>query len=459
MIAFGTKNKPILYRITWIVLIVASLLAFVSMWYSDLFITYRHGLMLIDSIVDNRFFDFYTVTVEREYNAAYSIPIYIIFAVWNIPTWILTRIVGMPEDAVVCLLWAKALLLAFLSLAMMQIYKIAKLREIDEEKVMFMFMSSLFVFCPLMAVGQYDIIGIVFSLCAIRKYLEDGRLSALSIFLFSISASMKFFALFPYLILVLLVEKRVIRICINLLFGVLFNFVVMIPFASGYKTSSGSFNGGMLQRLFTVCFPGGNVNISLFCLLFSTVCVLAFLSNRKTSEEIFDLWIWMGTFTWLSFFVFMEWAFPYWIIWMAPFMILLIGTKSEYSRVNVLFETVLEAGFTFMMAYVYYWVYLTPGVFDKLLLKSVFSSSDYSGKSLKDIVDWLHLDICLPGICAITLVIGVVLLVINNPWKKLLPADIDGGIICSEGFLRTIRGCFLTIFFVASILCNIDLGL
>ena len=140
-------------------------------------------------------------------------------------------------------------------------------------------------------------------------------------------------------------------------------------------------------------------------------------------------------------------------------MILLIGTKSEYSRVNVLFETVLEAGFTFMMAYVYYWVYLTPGVFDKLLLKSVFSSSDYSGKSLKDIVDWLHLDICLPGICAITLVIGVVLLVINNPWKKLLPADIDGGIICSEGFLRTIRGCFLTIFFVASILCNIDLGL
>ncbi len=446
-----------LQKIAWVVTLAISVVTFLSIWYSDLGITYRHGMSLIDCLLNGQLVHFYPLAEQQVGDmAAYCISVYVIFAVWNIPTWIMTRFFGVPEDAVGCLLWAKAMLVVFLLLALLFLFKIVKqLNNQEPEEILFLFASSLFVFCPIIATGQYDILEIVFSLAGAFYYLRDKKLSWRVLLLFAIAISMKIFALFIFIILVLLHEKRVVIALVNIVASMLLSPIIMLPFAKEYYPMVREFNAGMSRYLFAYTIPSMSPGVSLFWSGFLAICIFAFLSRNATAEEVFRKWIWFGAAFWLNFFIFAA-SHAYWIIWVAPFFALLIAGQSDYKRINGLLLLFFEASFTITFADVASWILLQTGAFNNLIFKEYFINSGYPGKSFRTIVEHLAIDHVFTGVFAISFVTGIAILIINNPWKKVLKQDIDESFLISEGWIRIYRSAALVLYFLGTLICNID---
>lgn len=176
--------------------------------------------MLVDCLREGRLFDFYEVTMQNPVcgvEAFYFIPVYIVFAVWNLPAWIATRFMGVGIDNTFCMLWSKGIVVFFSILSMWMLYRIlAKIKYEHLEYAVFLFASSLFLFVPALAISQYDVIHIFFTLWGIDLYVADEKISWRVLTVFSIAVSMKLFAFFPFLILVLLNEKRIRYIIFDL---------------------------------------------------------------------------------------------------------------------------------------------------------------------------------------------------------------------------------------------------
>ncbi len=444
-------------KIAWGIVIFISILTFMSMWYNDLNWTYRHGLGLIDSIVagDIRTFFIQSKAKVGDY-AAYNISIYAIFAIWNIPTWFLTRFFQVSETAVTSFLWAKAMMVVFMVIAMNFMHKIAGiLAPENKDNSIFIFASSLMVYCPIMATGQYDILEITFTLAGVYYCLKDRKISLRVILLFGIAISMKVFALFVYALLVLLVEKKVFRAIVDVMGGIIFGPILMLPFASEYYANVDGFMGEMTRYLFAYTIPSIAPGISLFWTGYIALCIMTFLSQSDSMEESIKKWIWYGAAFWVVFFVFAA-SHAYWIIWMAPFFALLITTNQENKRISILLLTIMETCFILAYANVAYWIYMSNDAFDNLIFKDYFANSTYPGKTLRLVVEHLALDYVFTGVCAAAFVTGLAIIIINNPWKKLIKKDMDESFLMSEQWLGIYRGLLLVAFFVATLICNID---
>ncbi len=116
----------------------------------------------------------------------------------------------------------------------------------------------------------------------------------------------------------------------------------------------------------------------------------------------------------------------------------------------------MEACYILAYANIAYWIYLSNDAFDWLILKDYFANSTYPGKTLRLVVEHLALDYLFTGVCAAAFITGVAIVVINNPWKKLVKKDMDESFLMSEQWLGIYRGLLLVAFFVATLLCNVD---
>ena len=445
-------------KISWIIIVLISAVTFTTIWYEDIYLTYRHSLFLIDCLLDGNVINYYSLVNNQISVAVYLMPLYVVFALWNIPTWIATRMFNISEDAVGCLLWTKLIVVFFLVVAVFLIFHICKTMKFKElEYILFFSLSSLFVYCPVIATGQYDIVEIVFMLGGLYFYLVDQKLSVRSIFLFSIAISMKIFALFVYLILILIEEKRILHILWKLLGGFGVSIITIIPFWSGYISTTSQFNSGMSSRLFSITLPGGNVPISIFWSVFIIICIVAYLSKVNDIKDKFVLWSWLGTLFWLIFFVFVHKAYPYWIIWMVPFLAFVIGENIKLKKINILLETIMEVTLVVIMSYAYHWVYLQPGAFSNLILKDLFINSGHKGNGLNVILDTIGLSYALTAISAACFVCGMFFLIINNPWKEILHQDVDDDVVLGERTVRMLRSGILVLYFVVTLLVNTGL--
>ena len=100
---------------------VALLVCFFTMYYADITVTSRFSLIFLDSLFDGSPLSFYSNALASGIapeGAVYDIGMYIIFAVWNLPVWILQKTARLNAMSVGALLWVKLLpvLCAFLSM-------------------------------------------------------------------------------------------------------------------------------------------------------------------------------------------------------------------------------------------------------------------------------------------------------------------------------------------------------
>ena len=394
--------------------------AFFVLFYADLQITSDHGMLFLDMLFRGDILQFYTDT-----GAAYLLPVYIIFAIWMLPAWLMCRLGLAVPAGIGCLLWSKGVPLLGGAACLWMFRKLLRAaRAGDEEFWCFQMASSLLFFLPVCVTVQYDVLELFFGLLGIYMASREERLSWRTLLVLSLSISLKLLMVFPIVLLILLKEKRFLHIILDLCSLLSVSILSVLPYMGTFFTGTSNFSERMLDKLLAVTLPTGFVNVSVFFLLFLAICLAAYCTKTPTEQPaFFRVFCWFAVAYFFAFFLFAEMAHPHWVVLMAPFVILLLAQNPERLKLNLLLEVLLELCLILFHSWQSRWVYLTDTSFSYLLLKDVPSlhlHPQYSIEFFSQIINGLGLDTLLPAAGALLMVCAGGLLVLNHPFGRSL---------------------------------------
>lgn len=445
----------------YIILIAILIVYFFTQVYYDILATYDHSLILLDCFFGGNprsFYDAALTGAYRDIPANYLLPIYIIFSVWNLPSWLLSRLGGIDPFSVGCILWLKGLVVLFTVGCGYYVRKILQLLENkDVEFGVFLFFSSMMVAIPTFSVAQYDVISVFFVLWGIFRGVQEERISVKTALIFSFGIPLKFFALFPYAILLLLKEKRIIQIAKNLAIGMLVTIISIVPFlpSKGFHASAGPFSINKPASLLLKTIDGGLTGLSLFCACLFIVYIIAYAWEPGDKKDLIMRLIWLGTFFYLALFTFIH-AQPYWIVLLAPFAIILAIQNNRNIQLSLILEIAMECGIIVAFACVDPGVYLYENGFASLLMKRVPVVSDLLGAprfpNLANVSVIKGFEYGVSGIYTLFAVMGGALLVLNFPTahpeaKRSGGKELEIGVKTGVCFVRVV--CLAAYFLIA----------
>ncbi|MCR5577041.1 MAG: hypothetical protein K6F56_08545 [Oscillospiraceae bacterium] len=287
--------------------------------------------------------------------AAYLFPVYAVFAVWNLPTWLLERATGMALfNTIPSMIWMKLMLVPFLVLSTVQIFRIidkSKNREYAQLGA-FLFFSSILVIYPIGIIGQYDILGIPLILWGISNWMDNKPKSFLLAFSFALV--FKYFALFYFLPLLLLKEKRIFRIVRSCLFILLPSLLFSALFP---RPNGGIGNSGLISLLLKgPQISDGKAVIYWFPLVFALVLIAAYFHEPGENGDELKIAADCLFVTMASFCVLVD-PYPYWVILAAPAFVLMLATRSCNANKLLVLESALSWVITIKNYILYYWCF------------------------------------------------------------------------------------------------------
>ena len=340
---FQRTDRP--GAVDWALLIAISALAFATFLYGDIRATFEHSFNFLDALFDGRPQDFYQVGIDNNtfgHPAVYDVPIYLIFGVWNLPTYLVHRVNEFDYlTSLPALLWLKTMLVVFTLVSTWLMMKIARELGLDKARakwVGFFFLSSMTLFVPVLVVVQYDIISITFMLAGVLAYMRGRTGSFLGWFL--VANTLKLFAVFIFIPLILLREKRLPRAIAQLVVGLLGVALCRLLYGGdpGYQISTGGFTEGMLERLASVGFNWGNgLTVPLFIVFMVGLAVFAYVKRISSERELQAFAVYLPLAAFLVFCAFVP-LNPYWAALVAPFAVLIIFANPRHLTVNSLLE-------------------------------------------------------------------------------------------------------------------------
>ncbi len=349
-----------------------------TMFYSDIIVTAKFSMIFIDSLFDGKYASFYINALESGVapeGAVYDIGIYIVFAIWGFPVWALNKLFGIDVMAIGCLLWFKLLLILFMLGSIVLLKKIALEIGLSDKASQYVGylsgLSLLFIF-PIFVAAQYDVIPVFFMLYGILGWLEGDRKKCL--LFFSIAFIMKPIAILTYGVLLLLEEKRIGHIILKAAISLIPVFICkgMYLLNPVNRASNNIFLAGVISNLLKVSVPAGNGGFSLFFLIGASIYLAAYL-QKLTGDIKYDgrKFIWFAFLLWAAFCLFLEVA-PYWIIYLAPFLIMVLFFNKESINTSLLMDLILNVGLIFSMVVSFSWVYGGEKTFSYLILRPVY---------------------------------------------------------------------------------------
>jgi hypothetical protein len=338
------QNIPKTHPSLWAWGILATILVFMfySHLYWDIVITTRHGINLWHVLFEGKLLDFYLYNdnppITGGFNSSYAIypfPVYIIFAVWNLPLFLLEKLANFDVfESKVALLYAKSILLPFLVGSAYLVRKIClqlKVSKANSAWSAFFFMSSTLVLFSLVVVGQYDIFSVTFSLIGVYFYLKQDFKKF--IVFFAIAIPLKMFALFIFIPLLLLYEKRLLRIAINC--GLVMSVYAVCSALFVLPQAAAGISHNMISYLFRNTLPLTWLNTPIFVIM--TVLLWCWCYAQKRSEACGFKAIFAAFLSMAVLFV-TSYTHLYWIILMSPFIIILLFRKQENQKLVYLLE-------------------------------------------------------------------------------------------------------------------------
>lgn len=361
---FYQKNKMSFFFIM--------IIFFISYCYTDIVITTRHGINLWNSVFNNDIFNFYNLNhnatlnssyfpwLPGEYPAIYDFPIYIIFALWDLPLWIAEKYFNIDVlDSTICLIWAKMIILPFLFACLKIIYKICQEIGIDKNnsiKCLFIFLTSNIYLASIIIMSQYDIIGLFFVLLGVYYYLKNNN--KLFIFWFSIAITFKYFALLIFIPLLLLSEKSVLRIMYSFSCSFIPLIIMKLPFL--LKEQHFITNNIGINMIFNFPlaykFPAVYGAVVPYIILLVLLCLFCYLKITQSIEEKYQYTIYISFLSMAIFFAFSN-THPYWIILMLPYLCIISITNKALTGVNLLLETLISTSIVVAQMIKYWWCY------------------------------------------------------------------------------------------------------
>lgn len=414
------KNREGKYeKIGRILLGIILTFSFFSFFYNDMWITYNHSMSFLDCLFSGNFLGFYEYTLEHMYlglPADYFLLIYILFGIWNFPTWFISRVIT-PLPEVVLLLWCKGIILLFTWLTFKALKKILEQADCkDTSFTLFLLCSSLCFAIPIFAIGQYDIITIFLVLFGVLQALKDEKISWKVMLLFAIAMPIKMFSVFSYIFLVLLMEKRIRYIIRDLAVSVVGCVLCVLPFISRSSFSEAmSYNKDGMMKVLEKTITGGISEIPVFIVCFGALCVFAWLKETKDKKELIKYMMWLNAALYVAFFIFVN-AHPYWSVFMGAFLIVSMQMNAKNTQKIIILELLANVCLMIAQAMKYYWVYFTTGNLKWLLWKNVSAYSDYLGvNSLTDLIKKLGCESFVPAVYALFAVLAVAVVVLCYP--------------------------------------------
>lgn len=392
--------------------------------YADLTTFAKFGFTFLDSLFDGKAFSFYMNAAEagiaRE-GAVYDIGLYLVCGIWNLPLWIMDKVIDINLVGIGAHIWYKLLLVLFMAICMIRMYDIGKLLGLSEKKSAFAvicFGTSLLAFMPVYVASQFDIIPMAFLLNALY-YIFISDKNKMLIYI-ALALLTKPFSLLMLVTLVVLYEKNILKIVLQVLVGtlpmLLFKMLyAVVPWA--VKSPAAHIMSSMEQFL-GVQIPCGNGQISLFVAGYVALIAIAYLSNVFTTGKDHDSnlqyyfrrkTIIFLFFMWLIFCIFAR-IYPYWTMYLAPFAIWIMFFSKDIKNA-MLFELVFEIGLTLILILNYSWVYGGEKTYAYTVLSGIVKNilETTGGVTVAGMFRHFKIDMFIPAISAVTVVCGVVI--------------------------------------------------
>lgn len=400
---------------------------FMTMLYLDNIINSSFGYNYISSVFSGNFKEFYN---SAEWS--YGITIYTIYAIWSIPVWIVNHMFGISDNmtAVPVLLWYKLLLVLFAVWSVYIVGKIAECLDFDKKReIQFQYASScLFVF-PVFALPQCDIIGLCFVLMGILSYLKEENRKF--IIYFAIAITMKYFALFVFIPLVLYRYRRLNKLVGVLVAGAVLTVISMVLITHSAQGSTQMANdqyyiNAHIRRLNAVSLRlSSDIVIGLLAFFYTALCVLAYVVPNNASRECRAKYaLWLSLAGYMSFFLFYDANF-YWQVLLTPFFILVSYSNMKNCKISLLLELAYSTAIILKYVYINNWVIMGGKTFSYLILK------DWKPERGENLVQRVlnvttrPLDGYMPIIQGIAYASAIMMLVINYPGIKIQSAETE----------------------------------
>jgi len=376
------KKLETKYKVLIVVSMIILLGFFFCQTYYDMGITTYHGISFWDCLFSGNIRNFYSInnnatlvfsnTMSGEYSASYDFIIYIIFAIWDFPLWIAKTFFGIeyPVATFLGTCWAKSISLFFLILSAMFFKKIAKMLN-DDEKFVFKctlgFVTSLYAIAYVFVMGQYDSITICFILAGVYYYLKEKKWIGLA--LFAVAIPIKMFALFAFIIILLYMEKNILKIMGTLVLALVPMIIcrILIPFADVNNVNF-FFN----SMFFSNPWSMGIGYFSVFLVLFIILCVVIYVFVKKEDSHRRLI---MLLFLCYTLFGVCAYCLPYWLIYFVPFMYLVFCINQEIFELNICLDAVGAFFVVIAQVMTFYWTYSST-IASNLLVSKLFPRED-----------------------------------------------------------------------------------
>jgi len=362
-----TQKKKLLFAVP---LIFLALLLLVFHNYNDYLVTTRHGINFWNILFDGRILHFYEDNVIASGNdyytdvqgCAYSILVYLVFAVWNIPLALLMKFTSIDVmNNWICLLWAKSLMVCATVLSAYILYKLMDLGQISssfKKLGVYLYLSSAIVCSCVYMIGGYDIFSVVLQLLGIYYFIKNDNTRF--ILFFSIAFCFKFFSLLTFVPLVLLKTKKIEKILFQYLLSIVPYFIIMLPFSVYQK-------GGGIGLSNLVKLARENATRELFYLGYIVLMVWAFCKVHIEIKHI----IWTSMVANTLCFALLQ-PHPFWIIFLAPYVYYLMVSDEKIVELLLYLETVGSCALLLKQYAKFSWCYgkyntVISGVLGKLI--------------------------------------------------------------------------------------------
>lgn len=398
-----------LNAIEWALLCIVLIAVFLTLFYDDnpgMFLTYfwaNNGLL--------RGGDIHALGSNQ---TTYGIVQQFFCEIWCLPVNIAYLIHPFVVHNPVSLLWFKLSMVLFIILSMREMVRLGKSLDIDEDRIKWMlilFCSTILVALPVFHIAQTDILYGYLILVSIRYYFEDN-LKRFILF-GAMAVSCKGIAVIVIIPLILLREKKILRIIVNsiltvsifvgerLWYRVVDKLNSLIHSGNSVASANSSVidetsavgstvestydkvSAGLIPHFYNkaLFFEIGAVRkgyvVSILVVLFVLLCIWCFAQKKEDTVLYKQKSIYAIAVAWLIFFTYAS-PSPYWIVVLYPFLFLLMFINYDRIRINLLLETC----FTLTMFLVYvvdtFWVYGGANNLDLLLLRGLLPEGHVS---------------------------------------------------------------------------------
>lgn len=448
----------------WIVFSMLFVLVFASYcYYLDTVSLVRYEVSFAESIIRGEFSNFYqrTYDVMQIYNSAhspaYDMPMCFVLGIWGIPLYIYINILGITDvaNSFTCLLYGKSILLIATILSTCLIVKICTELGIEKDRAKwggFIFATSLLTLGCTAVVGQSDIMGIAITLCGILFYIRREYRKFLIFFI--LAFPFKQYSFFVFLPLLLLKEKNIVKVVLQVAGVFAFTILCNIPIQNSpqayeFKSEFARKMFGILTQNKLPLVDGVPVTI----LLWGIVCLFCYLYNNENARERKRITAYVMFASMAAIFVGFD-AYCYWYVNLAPYLAILICYNAGTTKKLLLFETIGMISITITNVIKYYWCY-DVGNCRNMLPGRLFGINNNDYLTIEHLITHNDFSVFRPVLSTIFFITIIAILWIARPNREITVARDEERLFRKNYIIRAGVNIFIAMIPAGMYICGL----